>query len=110
MSEVTEIYVCKPGQALKEGKLEYSSTITRREEAEADALRRCRSDATIARIAYYAIDESGKFRNFYTYENPNAAKPAPRRAASAPAAAGRSRRRREKPTLIRRIRAFFEED
>ena len=79
MSGVTEIYVCKNGQALKEGRLELSHTIDDRDDAEADAIRRCKIDGAIERIAYYAISESGSFRNIFTYTNPNAAQKKPAR-------------------------------
>ncbi len=74
MSGVTEIYICKNGQALKEGKLELSHSIEDRDAAEADALRRCKIDGAIERIAYYVVSESGSFRNIFTYTNPNAGK------------------------------------
>lgn len=77
MAGVTEIYICGPGQALNDGKLEYSSTVTDRPEAEADAARRMAGDHTIAKIAYYEVDEAGNFRNFYTYTNPHGGKPPP---------------------------------
>jgi len=77
MSGVTEIYVCKNGQALKEGRLELSHSIDGRDDAEADAIRRCKIDGAIERIAYYAIGESGGFRNIFTYTNPNAGQKKP---------------------------------
>jgi hypothetical protein len=63
----TEIYICKPGQALKEGRVEYSD-IDNRAEAEADAKRRCDGDPTIAKIAYYAVTPDGDFRCIYTHQ------------------------------------------
>ena len=116
MSDVTEIYICQPGQALKQGKLEYSSHITTRDDAAGDAARRCAADPGIARIAYYAVDASGRFRNFFSYENPKAgsAKPARRPAAGGPAKAGARKAARTAPSLfarlLARIRAMFEED
>ncbi|MSO92571.1 MAG: hypothetical protein EXQ86_04125 [Rhodospirillales bacterium] len=74
MSAVTEIYVCKNGQALKEGRLELSHTIADRDAAEGDAIMRCKIDGAIERIAYYAVSESGSFRNIFTYRNPNASR------------------------------------
>ena len=80
MSGVTEIYICKAGQEIKEGKLVYSDEVTDKYHAEADAKQRCADDNTIAKIGYYAVSESGNFRNFFTYENlecePAAAAPA----------------------------------
>ncbi|CAA7619899.1 hypothetical protein [Magnetospirillum sp. SS-4] len=75
----TEIYICKDGQELKQGKLVYSE-IEDRESAEEDAKRRCQGDHTIKKIAYYKVAASGEFKMFYSYTNPNC-KPAPRLAA-----------------------------
>lgn len=108
MSGATEIYVCRPGQALKQGKLEYSSDISTRDEAASDAQRRCAADSGIARIAYYAVDGSGRFRNFFTYENPRAGKPQPRQSRAASGTAKVAKRRA--PSLLARVRAVFEED
>ncbi len=69
MSGVTEIYICKAGQKLKEGRLLHSDDVTDKYQAEADAKGRCARDNTIAKVAYYSVSESGNFRNFYTYEN-----------------------------------------
>ena len=62
MSSVTEIYVCKPEQELKKGKLFTSQDIHTRQEAELDARERCRIDDRIAKIAYYALQEDGAFK------------------------------------------------
>lgn len=72
MPDTTEIYICKNGQALKEGKLVISGEIGDRRDAEDDATRRCQIDPAIDRIAYYVVAEDGAFRNFYTYTNPAA--------------------------------------
>jgi len=112
MSDLTEIYICKPGQELKQGKLEHSN-ISTKEEAEKDAKRRCKYDAGIGRIAYYAIDDAGSFRNFFTYENPKAVvrKPRPAGGGGATRPAGAPVRRPARaPSLFQRIRAAFEED
>jgi hypothetical protein len=110
MSGATEIYICQPGQPLKEGRVEYG-TMETRDEAASDAARRCAADPSIGRIAYYAVDANGGFRNFYTHENPKAGKPKPARPAAAAAAkAGRRGVARREPTLFERVRAVFEED
>ena len=75
---VTEIYSCKEGQKLKEGKLDLSHDITSREQAEGDAKRRCKVDPSIKKVAYYYVTEDGRFRNFFTYTN-TAATPAPKK-------------------------------
>jgi len=111
MADLTEIYICKPGQELKQGKLEHSN-ISTKEEAEKDARSRCKYDSSIGRIAYYAVDESGKFRNFYTHDNTKATTPKPRPASGAAArpAVAPARRPARTPSLFQRIRAAFEED
>ena len=71
MSSVTEIYVCKPGQELKKGKLFTSSDIHDRQAAEMDARERCGFDDTIAKIAYYAIQDDGGYKSILIYDNPD---------------------------------------
>ena len=69
----TEIYSCKEGQSLKQGKLDYSSDITTKEQAEGDAKRRCQRDPSLKKIVYYQVSPDGEFRSFYSYVNPRAA-------------------------------------
>ena len=108
MRGATEIYICQPGQAIKEGKVEYSS-IASRGEAEVDAIRRVREDPSIAKLAYYAVSEDGGFKSLYSYDNPRAGKAPEKRSAlddlNSPSEGGN-----RKPSLFRRIRAVFEED
>lgn len=108
MSGATEIYICKPGQAIKEGQVEYS-TIETRDEAETDAARRVRGDPTIAKLAYYAVKEDGDFRVLYTFDNPRAAKPPKTRSVVDDEDEPRRQSQRP-PSLFRRLRAVFEED
>lgn len=102
----TEIYICKDGQALKEGKLEYSSDVTDREGADVDAKRRCQRDPSIKKIAYYAVDGGGDFKCFHSYTNPNC-KPAPPKPAGG---AGPSKAKavpkkpKPKPGLLQKIK------
>ena len=72
MPDVVEIYICKADQKLEEGKMVVSNDIGSKEDAKADAERRCANSTTIARIAYYAISPSGDFKSFFSYKNPNA--------------------------------------
>ena len=76
----TEVYSCKPGQKLKEGRLDYAPHVETKEQAEADAKRRCQADPSLAKVAYYLVQEDGRFRMLHSYTNPNpgAAKPARR--------------------------------
>ena len=108
MSDVTEIYICKDGQKLKDGKLEYSSQVENKEQAEADARRRCSQDTT---IAYYKVSPEDKFTNFFTYDNPEAARQK-RTSAAASARAARARARKTRnvnKSIWARLRAVFEE-
>ena len=68
----TEVYSCKLGQPLREGRLEHAPHITDKAQTEADAKRCCQKDSGLHRIAYYEVHEDGRFRNFHTYTNPNA--------------------------------------
>lgn len=68
----TEIYICREGQALEDGQVEYSDRVNSREDAESDALLRCAAHGWIKKIAYYKVNDAGDFRVFYTYTNPNA--------------------------------------
>ncbi len=67
----TEIYSCKDGQSLKEGKLDCDASITSKDQAQSDALRRCQRDPSLKKIAYYKVSPDGEFRVFYSYTNPN---------------------------------------
>ncbi len=67
---VTEVYSCRPGQKLKEGRLDYSHDIHSREQAEADAKRRVQLDPGLAKLAYYKVSEDGRFRVLYSFTNP----------------------------------------
>ena len=71
MPDVVEIYMCKPGQKLEEGAMVTSRDIYDKESAQEDAERRCKVNSSLERIAYYAINENGDFRPYYSYTNPN---------------------------------------
>lgn len=110
MSGATEIYICQPGQPIKEGRVEYG-TMETRDEALSDAERRCGSDPSIAKVAYYAVSESGDFRCICTYDNPKAGKaPSVRTLGDGAMKSGPRRPVESKPSLIRQLRAVFEED
>jgi hypothetical protein len=99
--------VCTAGQKLRDGKLEINNSITSREQAEGDARERCRHDPKIERVAYYAVSEDDRFRNFYTYTNEAAKKDA---AADGPRKAKKkSKKPPAKKPLLKRLRSFFEE-
>ena len=103
---VTEIYICKEGQALKEGRLEMNHDITHRDEAEPDAIRRCGIDKSIHKVAYYALSENGDFRVIFTYTNPNpvSAGRRPKKASAPPSKRKKKPRKAAKPkTLVQKI-------
>ena len=100
----TEIYICRDGQELKQGKLEYSDDIDDRESADIDAKRRCQRDRTIKKVAYYRVSNDGEFRVFYSYTNPDckpAAKAAPAAVKTKPAVA---KKKKPPPGLLARLR------
>ena len=72
MSEVVEIYSARGDESIRDGALDYSSTITTRGQAEADAVDRCRRDRTIRKVAYYIVRDDGSFRTLFSYDNPEA--------------------------------------
>jgi len=103
---VTEIYRCKDGQDLREGRLDYSSEIIDRQQAEADARRRCQADPTLRKVAYYAVRDDGGFRMIHAYTNPNwkpTRKP-PRPSGSSPLPRPRSTTNPPAPGLFARIK------
>lgn len=101
----TEIYSCREGQELKQGKLDYSD-IEDRETAEIDAKRRCKLDPTIKKVAYYKVAADGEFRMFFSYTNPNC-RPAPKARPAGGAAGPRKpsppRKPAPKPGLLARL-------
>jgi len=106
MGEITEIYICKKGQKLKEGRLEVSHHITDKTAAEDDARQRCRKDITIHRIAYYRMSDNGDFRIFYSYTNPRLA--AAKRKPPPAEPTIRKRKKKKKPaTLMGKIKKLF---
>lgn len=111
MSGATEIYICKPGQPIKEGKIEYSSTISTRQQAEADAVQKCAGDPTVGQVVYYAVSDDGSFKTLFSYKNPSAAKPVrrPAKANSRDAySSGKGAKKRpQKQSLVDRLRSVF---
>ncbi len=104
MAGVTEIYICKLGQKLKDGKLEISHSITTRDQADDDARQRCKMDKKIHKVAYYSVTEDGNFRSIYTYTNRKAAAKPPPPAKPEPK---KARRPKPKPTLVERVMSVF---
>jgi hypothetical protein len=93
----TEIYSCKDGQSLKQGKLDYDASITSKDQAQSDALRRCQRDPSLKKIAYYKVSPDGEFRVFYSYTNANSKPAGTPRAAGGAAARPKPRPAAKKP-------------
>lgn len=75
MPDVVEIYMCKAGEKLEDGKLAVSHDIYDKEAAKTDAIKRCQISPSLARIAYYAINDNGDFKPYYSYANPKVEEP-----------------------------------
>jgi hypothetical protein len=100
----TEVYSCREGQELKQGRLDYSD-IEDRETAEADAKRRCKLDPAIKKVAYYKVASDGGFRLFFSYTNPHCKPPPkPRPAGGAPRKPAAARKPQPKPGLLARLK------
>ena len=92
-----EIYLCKEGQPLQDGRLVHSDDILDRTDAEADALERCRSDPTLAKVAYYKLKDDGDFRIMYSYTNPNPVTPKKKRPGGAQARSKKPAKKKPPP-------------
>jgi len=57
------------GQALKDGKVEFSQSISDKYAAEKDAKARVKLNPSIHKIAYYRVNDEGDFRIFYSFTN-----------------------------------------
>ncbi len=93
MPDVVEIYLCKAGQKLEEGRLIVSNDISDKEAAKSDAENRCRISPSLARVAYYAINANGDFKPYYSYANPNVQNEMPK---SKPQLETKKRKRKKK--------------
>jgi len=69
MAEHTEIYLCKTGQNLDQAKIDFAQHVMARHEAEQDAIKRCEKDASLVKLVYYVVNDTGKFRSIFSYEN-----------------------------------------
>ncbi|NQU72798.1 MAG: hypothetical protein HQ514_19790 [Rhodospirillales bacterium] len=102
MAGSTEIYICKPGQALTDGRVEYGE-ITTKTKAEGDAIERMRCDSSIGKIAYYAMSPNGDFKCIHTRHNPDAVLPTSKPPAGfAPRSAKPCGKKVAKPSLMDR--------
>tara|TARA_B100000315_G_C14484561_1_gene544568 strand:+ start:755 stop:1081 length:327 start_codon:yes stop_codon:yes gene_type:complete len=103
MAEVTEIYSCKEGQQLKDGKLEISHDIADKRQAEVDARGRCNKDKTLKKVAYYRLNDEGDFRCFYTFVNEHAQSNAAKRDPEPRAKKKKAKKKKPKPTFFQRL-------
>lgn len=108
MSGSTEIYICRPGQALTDGRVEYGD-ISTKAEAEADATERLRYDPSIGKIAYYAMSPNGDFKCILTKQNPKTAQTRAKPPAGIATRPTKPRAKKiAKPTLMRRVLSLFQ--
>ncbi|MBT4770586.1 MAG: hypothetical protein HOO00_08725 [Rhodospirillaceae bacterium] len=107
MSDVTEIYICKAGQSLKDGRVEYSDQITDKGAAESDAKQRCKRDGSIAKIAYYSVNANGDFKVFFSYTNPQATGATGPDGNGDKTAKKKRKKAKPKPSLITRFFSLF---
>lgn len=110
MSDVVEIYSARGDESIRDGALDYSSTITTKGQAQTDAVDRCKRDRTIRKVAYYVVRDDGSFKTLFSYENPEPvslvsnrvrrqmADPLPRMKGKPPSA-----RSKKKPKLVDRL-------
>jgi|GEM_PF-429744 len=99
----TEIYLCKAGQSIKQGRMEVSDSITTKAEAEKDAKARCSDDSSLAKIVYYAISDDGDFKAILTYNNPDADPEAEKGAAPSSTPVKRRQAPKKKLSLMDKI-------
>ena len=107
MSGSTEIYICKPGQALTDGRVEYGD-MTTKAEAEHDASDRLVSDPSIGKIAYYTMHANGDFKCLHTKQNPKHAKVKAKPPAGVAPRTKPRRAKAVKPSLMRRVLNLFQ--
>ncbi|HVI49668.1 MAG TPA: hypothetical protein VM661_00500 [Candidatus Sulfotelmatobacter sp.] len=109
----TEVYSCKPGQQLKEGRLDFAPEVETKDQADADARRRCKIDPALAKVAYYRVEEDGRFRMLHVYANPRPSTPVLVRRSMAQSdfkpRAG-SAKPYPQPTLLQRLIRLFRPD
>lgn len=110
MSDIVEIYSARGDQAIRDGALDYSQTITTKSLAEADAKARCARDRTIRKVAYYVVRDDGSFKTLFGYDNPDPINLTSRRLPSRkpdplPRMVGKpaSRKGRKRPKLVDRL-------
>lgn len=96
----TEIYICRDGQSLKEGRVEYSEHVDTKDAAKSDAEQRCRNNTWIKKIVYYQVNDNGDFRIFYSHTNPNCQPTKPVTAAAEGTRKKTRTRKKQKPKTI----------
>lgn len=102
----TEVYSCRDGQEIKQGKLDYCE-IDNRSAAEADAKRRCAQDTALKRVVYYRVAPDGAFKLLFSYNNPHCTAVAKQDPSGKfrPRAPGTTAKRPAKRGLLERIKS-----
>ena len=66
----TEVYWCLKGQTLRDAPLEMRPDIVSRDLARFDAEEKCRGNKKLQKVLYYQIDDDGRRRLLFSFENP----------------------------------------
>jgi hypothetical protein len=105
--ENIEIYMALPGQKLEDSQMAVSHDIDTRDDAKYDAEQRCSQNPALAKVVYYVTSDSGDFKTFFSYSNPNA-KAAPVTADRAVKKKKKANKKPVKKTMWKKFRSVFE--
>jgi hypothetical protein len=111
MPESVEIYMALPGQKLEDGQMTVSGDIDTREDAKYDAEQRCAQNPAFEKVVYYVTSDTGDFKTFFSYKNPNV-RVAPVNGGSSGGGAKKKKKAKKivaKKTMWQKFRSVFEE-
>ena len=110
MPDSVEIYMALPGQKLEDGQMTVSGDIDTREDAKYDAEQRCAQNPNFEKVVYYVTSDSGDFKTFFSYTNPNVqAKPGPSPGGGGAKKSKKAKKKVVKKTMWQKFRSVFEE-
>jgi hypothetical protein len=109
MPESVEIYMALSGQKLEDGQMSMSSDIDTRDDAKYDAEQRCAKNPAFEKVVYYVVSDSGDFKTFFSYTNPNVKKAAATRTPGGSSKKKKSAKKKvAKKTAWQKFRSVFE--
>ena len=111
MPDSVEIYMALPGQKLEDGQMAMSSDIDTRDDAKYDAEQRVAKNPALEKVVYYVTSDSGDFRTFFSYTNPNPTAPKPVNASGGGGGAKKKKAKKKpaKKTFWQKFCSIFEE-